>query len=516
MWACFTLAIIGSLLLRKTISPINQYIEKQILATSTDDNLANIPTTLGKIIDKYELLFETVDDVDAHDFAVSHVHSLRVRTGVGEFSAEKIQDYICQAPSLLISLGLLGTFAGLTGGLGEIQSILAPEISPQEAAGGLSEVVAPMSLAFRTSLLGLVLSLSLSALYQMTGWKNLMTRSEGLITGWLEAIAPIQLQRKLKTPLRKSIDSLNTTVTELPENLSRIVSSSIENAFSDRLDHFFDIYTNLSAEAQRTINSLSSLTTAWHEGSADFLSASELLANSTFALELNSAVKSLVICKSDLVTSSDQLCEKFAVFREDVSSTQLDWKVMMKLAAEELQKSNKLATAIEGQQKEITDLVLTHREGASEIAQASKELRKSRLDLGRDFRSLQSTAVDIHSKFEEEQQSLQANREFIEALSELLSDWKASTSETISLYKLLVEKAKVEVSEALAIQSSRIERHDKKISTMLDRFDLSLGQIENQQSNFASQFYEQTQAMTRLLSEMNSIVIQSPDKEKEG
>ena len=515
MWICFATAIACSGILSRKISPINKYIENEIRKPSQEASTLPTPILLTELIKKYEQLFETVDEVNAGDFALSQVHSIRVRIFFAKLSAEKIQDFIGQAPALLISLGLLGTFAGLTGGLGEIQSVLGPGLSPQEAAGGLSKVVAPMALAFKTSLLGLVLSLALTITYQITGWKDLLSRCEGLITGWLEAIAPIQMQRKLKTPLRKSIDSLNKTIYELPKNLSRIVAASIEEAFADRLDQFFNLYANLSAETQRTINSLTSLTSAWHEGSSDFLSASEILANSTFALELHTAVDSLAICKSELVTSSNQLCERFATFRDNLIATQTDWTILTKLSAEELQKSNKLAEAIKAQQEEINELITTNKEGSIEIAQASKELRKSRLDLGRDFRALQSTAISIQEKFEGEEQILQANKKFISNLNELLSNWRSTASETLTFYKSLIEIAKAEASDTLSLQVNQIKQNEKRLEDRLKKFNIVADEIEKQHTEFIHEAEKQVKIMTELLGQLmsqNQLKLENPNE----
>lgn len=106
-----------------------------------------------------------VDSINASNFCSSEHYSLRLKIPYVNVSKSKIQDFISQSTDLLISFGLLRTFAVLTGGLGEIQTVISPKISAQEAASELSEVIAPMSLAFRKSLLSLILSLALSIIY---------------------------------------------------------------------------------------------------------------------------------------------------------------------------------------------------------------------------------------------------------------------------------------------------------------------------------------------------------------
>jgi len=78
-------------------------------------------------------------------FSAGETSGLRIFRRV---SASQLQYYVNQAPALLVSLGLLGTFAGLTIGLEEIQDVLRPNISPQEAVTSLGNIITPMSLAF--------------------------------------------------------------------------------------------------------------------------------------------------------------------------------------------------------------------------------------------------------------------------------------------------------------------------------------------------------------------------------
>ena len=71
----------------------------------------------------------------------------------------QLVDWTQKAPPFLISLGLLGTFVGLSLALGDIGEILRPEIPPDEITSSLREILTPMGTAFWSSLLGLAFSL---------------------------------------------------------------------------------------------------------------------------------------------------------------------------------------------------------------------------------------------------------------------------------------------------------------------------------------------------------------------
>ena len=342
IWILFCIAVIAASTLAIKLRPIMNEIERCGRLNAAEIKTVELKTFLNRVEGRYLELISNVDSINADHFCSSEICSLRIKFNFINISVAKVQDFVAQSPSLLISLGLLGTFAGLTGGLGEIQAVLKPEISAQEAATGLAEIIAPMSLAFRTSLLGLILSLTLSIIYQLTGWRNLLDTCQGLLTGWLETIVPIRVGEKVITPLRSSIETLNKTTAELPNVIANETKDAINSAFSDKLKQFFDLYTNLASEAKRITYSLTSLTNSFQESGSDFLTASEILSTSSFAKDLGNAACSLDQAKQDLVGASQMLCDRFATFREGLQSTQSDIQMLNNLAAVELKKANKL------------------------------------------------------------------------------------------------------------------------------------------------------------------------------
>ena len=135
-------------------------------------------------------------------------------------TAASAHSWIHQAPGILISIGLLGTFWCLTVGLSQISGALAPGATPQQTMTALSAIVAPMGTAFQTSLIGLLLSLIVLITSQLSGARTCLERCESLLSSWLETVLPQELGDKLMTPLKKSIDGLNETAKHLPTAIS--------------------------------------------------------------------------------------------------------------------------------------------------------------------------------------------------------------------------------------------------------------------------------------------------------
>ena len=110
LWLFFLLAIAcGILLTQKTKSIINAL---QFGIGHPDTKTADMPSNLflRGIEKKYCLLMKNTDRVNAQTFSSGVISNYRIFN----IRADKLQLFLNQAPALLVSIGLLGTFAGLT------------------------------------------------------------------------------------------------------------------------------------------------------------------------------------------------------------------------------------------------------------------------------------------------------------------------------------------------------------------------------------------------------------------
>ena len=487
----FCIAVVAACTLASKLKPIMNEIERCGRLNVTEIKTVKLNKFLNRVEGKYLELITNVDSINAGHFCSSEVCSLRIKLPFINVSAAQIQDFVAQSPSLLVSLGLLGTFAGLTGGLGEIQTVLKPEISAQEAATGLTEIIAPMSLAFRTSLLGLILSLTLSIIYQLTGWRNLIDTCQGLLTGWLETIAPIRVGERVITPLRSSIETLNETTAELPNVIAKETKNAISSAFGDKLKQFFDLYVNLASEAKRITYSLTSLTNSFQESGSDFLTASEILSTSSFAKDLGDAACSLEQSKQDLVGASQMLCERFATFREGLQSTQSDIQMLNNLATVELKKANKLIDTTEKQQGELQALLQSNINRGEEVVIATKELRNARLSCGKDSKILQETAAALQLRLRSDEELTNTCDSFINYLKENLSSWYNSSGKILTSFeetivksavylRSLADEYKEEIGSQATTSNKLLDKHKSELERLVDKKQKLATLIEDQ------------------------------------
>jgi hypothetical protein len=191
-----------SAVLNRRIRPLS---EKLIRLHQTPTADVTHEGDLGKFQKSYQDLMKHTDDVDTAEFSAGLIETLELRYFGRSLTVASAQSWVKQAPSLLISLGLLGTFAGLTVGLNQIGGILTKELNPSAAMSALSALMTPMAAAFETSLLGLLLSLVVLIWTQITGTRTCLERCEALLSSWLETVLPQQLGTRLMTPLRQSL-----------------------------------------------------------------------------------------------------------------------------------------------------------------------------------------------------------------------------------------------------------------------------------------------------------------------
>ena len=320
-----------SLLLDRRIRPLSRRLARLHQDEASHEDLGS---DLERCRSRYESLLQNVDDVDTAEFSSGFIETLDLVFLGQTVTAATIQSWVRQAPSILISLGLLGTFAGLTVGLKQIGGILGKSLSPDDAMKALSALMTPMSAAFETSLLGLLLSLVVLIWTQISGTRTCLESCESLLSSWLETVLPQQLGVKVMTPLRQSIEDLNATVQHLPSNLSTAVEAGMQRSFSSKLNELFDAQTILSTEASTAVRSLSSYASTLNESGQDFLEAAQAFRQSDFASTLADSVRNLLETREQLSATTESLNNRLFDVRDSLMATQSQWKLVAKAGAQ--------------------------------------------------------------------------------------------------------------------------------------------------------------------------------------
>lgn len=438
---------------------------------------------LGKFKARYEDLLRHVDDVDTGEFSAGLIETLELRFFGRWLTAATAQQWIRQAPGILVSLGLLGTFAGLTVGLNQIGAILAKDLNPTEAMAALSELMTPMATAFETSLLGLFLSLILLIWTQISGTRTCLERCESLLSSWLETVLPRQLGIKVMTPLRQSLDNLNSTVNNLPDDVRSAVAIGLQAAFTAKLNEVFDAQTNLAYEARSAVRDLSRFASTLNESGQDFVEAAKAFRQSDFATTLERSAQSLVATREQLNASTEALSTRLFDVRDSLVSTQSEWLLLAKAAEHELEANRIMRQQIQEGIQTLHMATESMKLSTQTATESTKQLKEARLEVMRDRKLAIETATAIQQRLATDSSTAESCKAFALALESTLRNWNSNVERLNNLsneFVRAVSNAKLE-DEVKISEQSRMALD--AISILREQMVSELGQaIDSQRS----------------------------------
>ena len=381
------------------------------------------------IKDRYRALNDHVDNIDAAEFSSGEIERLSLRIFGRDVTAASAHSWIIQAPGILISLGLLGTFWGLTVGLGQISGALAPGATPEQTMNTLSAIVAPMGTAFQTSLIGLLLSLIVLITSQLSGARTCLERCESLLSSWLETVLPLTLGDELMTPLKKSIDGLNDTVRRLPDDISWSVERAMQAAFAEKLTQMFNLSTTIAGEAQHATRQLAAVASNLNETSQDFVIAAQAFQQSKFPEALRESVAGLLETKERISVSSDGLSTRMQEVRDALLTMQSQWQLLAKSAEIELETCRLATQQVNQSLLQLQASSKSLDEGVEVTSIAAKQLKETRLEVMRDRKLSIDVAESVRDRLAVDSSSVETCQAFASALEISLRKWNTNVDQ---------------------------------------------------------------------------------------
>jgi CRISPR/Cas system CMR-associated protein Cmr5 small subunit len=442
-------------LLNQRIRPLSEKLARLHQEGAVHDDLSS---DLQACRLRYEALLHNVDDVDTAEFSAGFIETLNLRFMGRYVTAATVQSWVRQAPSILISLGLLGTFAGLTVGLQQIGGILSKSLSPDEAMKALSALMTPMSTAFETSLVGLSFSLIVLIWTQISGTRTCLESCESLLSSWLETVLPRQIGVKVMTPLRQSLKDLNTTVKQLPAVLSAAVDAGMQEAFGEKLNELFDVQSILASEAATAVRSLCGFASTLNESGQDFLDAAQAFRQSNFATTLASSAQSLLETREQLNSSTESLSNRLFEVRDSLMSTQAEWKLLAKIAEQELEVSRQAREHMLQEIQKLHSAAKSLQQSTLASTESTKELREARLEVMRDRKLAIKTVEAVQQRLATDNSTVESCRAFASTLESVLVNWNTNVvrlNDLSASFVASVKNAKLE-DEANIVERSRL------------------------------------------------------------
>ena len=429
-----------AIILTRALNDLIRPISRQLIEMHKG-NTGGLEPKLGHIRHRYISLLSHVDNIDTAEFSAGEIERLSLRIFGREVTAASAHSWIHQAPGILISLGLLGTFWGLTVGLSQISGALAPGATPDQTMKTLSAIVAPMGTAFQTSLIGLLFSLIVLITSQLSGARTCLERCESLLSSWLETVLPQELGDKLMTPLKKSIDRLNETSKQLPSVISLSVEQGMNAAFAEKLATMFNLNSTIAVEAQNATRQMAAVASNLNESGQDFVMAARVFQQSNFPEALRESVLGLLETKERITDSSESLSARMQEMRDALLVMNSQWQFLAKSAETELE-TCRLAT--QQMHQGLTQLQNSSQSldaGVEITGIAAKQLKETRLEIMRDRKISIEISEAVRDRLAVDSSATESCQVFAEALATALNKWNTSVEQLDSLRQQFIQIA---------------------------------------------------------------------------
>ncbi len=176
--------------------------------------------------------------------------------------------FLNNAVSLFVTMGLLGTFLGLSLSVSSLSALLASTSDWQKAlndmGSGLLSALSGMGVAFYTSLFGVGCSIIFTILRSIFNPENIRNNLENEIELWLDhRTAPrlttdrikddAELIKRMTAGLNTAADSMDSTLKDSTESLQKTIDdfAATVNAFNKGVRDFSEFDYNLRGTVER-------------------------------------------------------------------------------------------------------------------------------------------------------------------------------------------------------------------------------------------------------------------------
>ena len=176
-------------------------------------------------------------------------------------------DFVCRSfPNVLISLGLLGTFVGITSNLSSIQGILRNSTgTTEQITARLQEPLNGMATAFGSSLISLVCGIALTFVNLIFNTTVAKYRFLSLLEDYLNSKAPSTPTGAFLTEIQGSLRSFRQEMVSIFKNE---IAQAIGNSFTSQI-------AQITEENKRLTANLNSLVTGFRDSSTKISDSSQ-------------------------------------------------------------------------------------------------------------------------------------------------------------------------------------------------------------------------------------------------
>jgi len=401
----------------------------------------------------------------------------------------QLMDWTQKAPAFLVSLGLLGTFIGLSIALGDIDQILQSDLDPTAIISDLREILDPMGTAFRSSLLGLAFSLLVILNNQIRDWvtaiENLELELSHFFDGQLVKLQQTDPTRGL-SPVRKEMagvvqgldtfqKKIETTAESFGNRLVHTVDQAVERTIRAHLDELHNQTLTMAEEARQSMERMGEMANRLSEAGRDFIDAAAAFRDTDFATELNKSVQRMFENQESLGSTTESLCERMGLLRESLTYTQTDWQTLAVAVERELKTSSMASAAAREATSALVEASAQFSQSQDQLIAAQKELRTA----SEAICAIKGETTDLARALTD---TLGVNQAIGNSVSTICStlgtamkSWSTSVERTDQLAANYVERMQAATGNSL----KDLEQQEQKLRSSISRSRNDLVQLAN-------------------------------------
>ena len=384
--ALFVMALVYGRQVSRELRPLLRNLSASL--RDFDDKFGDEECLVTKARTRYRRSLRHIESVDARLVAESSLSESEAVKVLGKrMSYSQFEHAYKTVPSILVTLGLLGTFVGLASNLGELALILdATQASPAGALLRASRILEPMATAFLTSLVGVALSIFLWLQGNIQGTHTVIEDVRELTSAYLDQV--IQANSKRFSLLKESVDRMEGYLSEFLSSFSDRVGLAIDKAMNEKIGQVFNSIKQSAEAYSYYVALLDEGSQQLNESASRFFQASKVFVSSDFAAKFGEATTQFMATTDVASQSLNNLIQSTQTLDQELLKTR-----------ETIEQGADLCSAIlrsgSDSMSEISSASSSLDSASSSVTEAAKQLREARLAVGRDARANETMTAQM-------------------------------------------------------------------------------------------------------------------------
>lgn len=313
-----------------------------------------------------------------------------------------------QIAGILTSIGILGTFIGITVGLGQIGSDMSGG-SSQDMQAAMSSLISSLGVSFRTSIWGLISSMVITALTNTKAAK--LAKSRNAFVNLLNRIMPQKSERALMAEQNELMSKQVAGMRTVGESIGASLGQTITQAFGQLQASMDNMSKSIAANQQEGLDALvrQFMQQMQQSMNADFSQLGQTLkdmvaSNERFQFTLSQLADNLKAATENQGTSAQQMQDALANAANSIAAMQGSFSGLTSVSSNIQEAANAMQQILERQmqasntqQQTITNMMDGMNNQANTMLANQEEIARAGQAITEQFGSLAEALENLIS-----------------------------------------------------------------------------------------------------------------------